>query len=229
MTLHRRIIRSLSSADDPSLRSICRQAAQARLKSAMDFISSLRPEHLQSFWYSASSYNFALVGTFISLLWATSTTKPEADMYKKSLEEYRWVLRLSSKSADFLERAIGILGSSTGVLVKAIPEYPDAEGILGRHLRRARHGYTVLSRNHSHGNSVAYLSESEMQDGTSPNDLVEETPSDSGRGSRGWNVDHVWFSGLYEGESGLEQGCGEDDVSNAYLGLNGVPVDFEYG
>jgi hypothetical protein len=34
---------------------------------------------------------------------------------------------------------------------------------------------------------------------------------------------------LYEGESGFEQGCGEDDVSNAYLGLNEVPVDFEYG
>jgi hypothetical protein len=229
MTLHRRIIRSLSSADDPSLRSICRQAAQARLKSAMDFISSLRPEHLQSFWYSASSYNFALVGTFISLLWATSTTKPEADMYKKSLEEYRWVLRLSSKSADFLERAIGILGSSTGVLVKAIPNCPDAERILGRHLRRARHGYTVLSGNYSHGNSVAYLSESEIHDETSPDNLVEETSSDSGGVARGWTVDHVWFGSLGEGESGFEEGCGEDDMSNAYLGLNEGPADFEYG
>ncbi|OAL00678.1 hypothetical protein IQ06DRAFT_182280, partial [Phaeosphaeriaceae sp. SRC1lsM3a] len=116
MTLHRRIIRSLSSVDDQSLRTICRQAAQVRLKSAMDFVSSLRPEHLQSFWYSASKYNFTLVGTFISLLWATATDKQEADMYKKSLDEYRWVLRLSSKSADFLEHAINMLASSTGVL-----------------------------------------------------------------------------------------------------------------
>lgn len=101
MTLHRRIVRSLSSIDDSSLRSICRQAAQVRLKSATDFVSILRPEHLQSFWYSASKYNFALIGTFISLLWATTTDKDEANLYRKSLEKHRWMLRLSSKSADF--------------------------------------------------------------------------------------------------------------------------------
>jgi hypothetical protein len=62
-TLHRPTIRSLSS-----LHSVCRQAAHIRLQSVMTVVSSLRPEHLQSFWYSASKYNFALVGTFVSLL-----------------------------------------------------------------------------------------------------------------------------------------------------------------
>src|SRR5690349_715681 len=38
ITLHRRILRSLSSVDDPALRTICRQAAHARLVSAMDFV-----------------------------------------------------------------------------------------------------------------------------------------------------------------------------------------------
>jgi hypothetical protein len=231
MTLHRRIIRSLSSADDPSLRSICRQAAQVRLKSAMEFISTLRPEHLQSFWYSASKYNFALVGTFISLLWATSIDKEEADLYRKSLDEYRWVLRLSSKSAEFLERAINMLATSSGVLVKAIPDQPDAERILNRHLSRARHDSNTRpsqARNNSHVPSVAYQSESEMHDDMSPEVLVGDTPSDSGLMTRGWNVDHAWFSAL--GEVGEEfERHGEASVIDPYLGLGDASVDFEYG
>ena len=88
----------------------------------MDFVRSLRAEHLQSFWYSSSKYCFALVGTFIGLLWATAGSKDEAENYKEKLEEYRWTLRLSSKSAEFLDRAISQLTSSTGLLMKAIPE-----------------------------------------------------------------------------------------------------------
>jgi hypothetical protein len=91
----------------------------------VEFVKSLRAEHLQSFWYSASKYNFALVATFISLLWVTARTQEEAHTCKLKLEEYRWILRLSSKSADFLERAISMLASSTGVLVKAIPNKPS--------------------------------------------------------------------------------------------------------
>ncbi|KAF2843293.1 hypothetical protein M501DRAFT_906725, partial [Patellaria atrata CBS 101060] len=116
ITLHRRIVRLLAHESDPSLVSICRAAAKARLISAMDFVQGLRAEHLQSFWYSASRYCFALIGTFVSLLWVTSTNKEEADFYKNKLEEYRWILRLSSKSAPFLERAISTLATSTGVL-----------------------------------------------------------------------------------------------------------------
>jgi hypothetical protein len=120
--LHRRIIRSLKFETDSSIVNICRTAAQARLKSAMDFVKSLRAEHLQSFWFSASTYCFAVVGTFISLLWATALSKEEADTYRERLEEYRWTLRLSSKSAEILERAVSVLTASTSFLVKAIPE-----------------------------------------------------------------------------------------------------------
>jgi hypothetical protein len=231
MTLHRRIIRSLSSVDDPTLRSICRQAAQVRLKSAMDFVSGLRPEHLQSFWYSASKYNFALIGTFISLLWATSTEKEEADMYKKSLEEYRWVLRLSSKSADFLEQAIGMLATSTGVLVKAIPDQPDADRILSLNQRRTQHQSGAAlghSGNTSHVPSMTYQSESELHDEMSPDNVVGETPSDSGLAARGWNVDHTWFNAL--GEVGGEfEGHGNASLSNPFLSLGDAQDEFNYG
>ncbi|OCK85777.1 hypothetical protein K432DRAFT_413049 [Lepidopterella palustris CBS 459.81] len=138
ITLHRRIIRSLSSLDDPSLVSICRTAARARLVSAMDFVKGLRPEHLQSFWYSASKYCFALIGSFVSLLWVTAQEKDEAEFYKAKLEEYRWMLRLSSKSADFLERAISMLATSTGVLVKAIPDKSNADFALIRDVNHVK-------------------------------------------------------------------------------------------
>jgi hypothetical protein len=122
MTLHRRIIRSLSPSDGPEIRAICRQAAQSRLTSAFAFVQSLRPEHLQSFWYSSSTYNFVLIGSFISLLWVTSPDKEEAVKYRAHLDEYRWIIRLFSKSADFLERALISLDLTTSALMKAVPD-----------------------------------------------------------------------------------------------------------
>jgi hypothetical protein len=226
MTLHRRIIRSLSSVDDPSLRSICRQAAQVRLKSAIDFASGLRPEHLQSFWYSASQYNFALIGSFISLLWATAIDKDEANLYKRSLEEYRWVLRLSSKSADFLERAISMLVASTDVLVKTIPYQPDVDRILNRHLCRMRQASAIVAGHARHTHSVSYLSESEMHD-TPPENIIGGTPSDSGAMSRAWNVDHALFSTLGEEESGFQGILGDTSISDPFSLLGEAQVDFD--
>jgi hypothetical protein len=112
ITLHRRIIRSVGAAGtttDPYLLHIIRSAAKTRLISAMDFVNRLKPEHLQSFWYFASKVNFAIVGTFGSLLWATSGQKDEAEFYKSRLGEYRWTLRVSSKGAEFMEFAVGML------------------------------------------------------------------------------------------------------------------------
>jgi hypothetical protein len=194
----------------------------------MDFISTLRPEHLQSFWYSASKYSFALVGTFISLLWATAIDKDEADMYKKSLDEYRWVLRLSSKSADFLERAISMLAMSTGVLVKGIPDQPDAERILSRNLRGVRHGSDAridTSRYNTHLPPVVYQSESEAHSELSPEIAIGDTPSDGGLILRDWNVDHAWFSALSE-VGDASEGYGEPGVIEPYseMDLEGVHV-----
>jgi hypothetical protein len=57
---------------------------------AMEFIQSLKPQHLSSFWYFASPQNFALIATFGTLLLSTATTTEEADFYKAKLKEYRW-------------------------------------------------------------------------------------------------------------------------------------------
>ncbi|KAK5031581.1 Fungal specific transcription factor [Exophiala sideris] len=119
ITLHRRILRSLSHNTDPYLIQICRSAAKARLISAMDFFNRLKPEHLQSFWYFASKFNFALIGTFAGLCFVTSVSHDEAEFYQRRLLEYRWTLRVSNKSAEFLEIASGILESAVGSLLKA--------------------------------------------------------------------------------------------------------------
>jgi hypothetical protein len=160
ITLHRRIIRSLnasasasaSSASsstavpppspphpsggiDPYIQQICRSAAKARLISAMDFVNRLTPSHLRSFWYFASKTNFALIGTFGSLLWATSPGREEADWYRRRLAEYRWTLSVSSKPVGdsnrtpggrggLTEFAMGMLDISTGLL-KKLPEKPS--------------------------------------------------------------------------------------------------------
>ncbi|POR34405.1 Transcriptional activator protein DAL81, partial [Tolypocladium paradoxum] len=130
ITLHRRIIRSLASnpaSVDPYVQHICRSAAKARLISAMDFVNRLTPHHLRSFWYFASKTNFALIGTFGSLLWATSPGREEADWYRRRLGEYRWTLSVSStpgESKGLTEFAMTMLDISTGLL-KQLPEKPS--------------------------------------------------------------------------------------------------------
>ncbi|KAK3503448.1 fungal-specific transcription factor domain-containing protein [Neurospora crassa] len=157
ITLHRRIIRSIdascssssgstiaslsasvnsttssnpsstASNVDPYIQHICRSAAKARLISAMDFVNRLTPSHLRAFWYFASKTNFALIGTFGSLLWATSPGREEADWYRRRLGEYRWTLSVSSKPGEghkgLTEFAMGMLDISTGLL-KQLPEKP---------------------------------------------------------------------------------------------------------
>ncbi|CAK7225662.1 Fungal specific transcription factor [Sporothrix bragantina] len=159
ITLHRRIIRSMTSPSDslastpqmassptmlsnsssannlsssaggaePYVQHICRSAAKARLISAMDFVNRLTPSHLRAFWYFASKTNFALIGTFGSLLWATSPGREEADWYRRRLGEYRWTLSVSSKPGEgkgLTNFAMGMLDISTGLL-KTLPEKPS--------------------------------------------------------------------------------------------------------
>ncbi|KAF3761454.1 transcription factor TamA [Cryphonectria parasitica EP155] len=130
ITLHRRIVRSLASTHpspaDSYVLHICRNAAKARLISAMDFVNRLTPSHLRAFWYFASKTNFALIGTFGSLLWATSPGREEAEWYRRRLGEYRWTLSVSSKPGEgkgLTEFAMGMLDISTGLL-KKLPEKP---------------------------------------------------------------------------------------------------------
>lgn len=117
ITLHRRIVRALSpTTTDPEILRICRTAAEARFISTMDFAKRLRPEHLQSFWYFASSVNLAIVGTFGCLLWATALDDAESQLYRRRLEEYQWTLRVSSKGAEFMGLAVDSMNQNMEIL-----------------------------------------------------------------------------------------------------------------
>ncbi|KAK9388719.1 fungal-specific transcription factor domain-containing protein [Lipomyces mesembrius] len=106
ITLHRRIIHALTPSTPKEIVQVCRSAARVRLLAAMDFVKNLKPEHIQAFWYSASATNFALVGAFAALLFATATENEERKLFKTCLDEYRWSLRVSSRGFEQMSQAL---------------------------------------------------------------------------------------------------------------------------
>ncbi|KAG7810412.1 hypothetical protein KL921_002907 [Ogataea angusta] len=128
ITLHRRIISALHAQKDecqPELVRVCRSAAQARLTASIEFTRNLKPEHIQSFWQSAAVNNFALIGIFATILYVTSDSTEEANGFKQQLFDYRWILKINSKSFDIAGEAL----SKIDGLIKNIPglmgEYKD--------------------------------------------------------------------------------------------------------
>jgi len=98
ITLHRRILLTLSPSTDPQLFRICRSVAHERFMFAIDFVQSLKPQHVSSFWYFASPQNFALIGVFGTLLLSTASSQEDAEFYRTKLREYRWILKINSEN-----------------------------------------------------------------------------------------------------------------------------------
>lgn len=128
ITLHRCIIRSIKPDTDEYLAYICRAAAKTRLISAMDFVNRLRPAHLDAFWPFSARINFALIGTFGTLLRITAPTFEEAEFYRMRLAEYRWTLAVSRKTHDFFSYAIQSLDAADGA-VQHVPVKPPFKGL----------------------------------------------------------------------------------------------------
>lgn len=146
IALHRCIIRAgAAPGTDSYVVHICRSAAKTRLISAMDFVNRLRSLHFKSSWPLASVSNFSLISSFGVLLRATAPTREEAAFYAARLEEYRWTLAVSSRSADFLDFSIRQLDISTELL-QHLPEKPEIADYLAMNPdvldggRRAYHG-----------------------------------------------------------------------------------------
>ncbi|KAH6881029.1 fungal-specific transcription factor domain-containing protein [Thelonectria olida] len=109
MTLLRRLIRSTAlpprCTDDrilPEIRQIALQTAQ----STINFVTSLRPDHLEAFWYFTSPYLFSLLGSFNTLLLVTSLSSQERDIWQETLNSYLWNLRMMSKSHQAMQYAL---------------------------------------------------------------------------------------------------------------------------
>lgn len=104
--IYRFIIRRLTPDTPPHLRDVCREAGKARLEHAMRFIDTLRPEHLQAFWWFATPKSLALIRTYGALLWATSGSEAEAEYYRQRLVDFQWSLKVRSKGVGCVTAAI---------------------------------------------------------------------------------------------------------------------------
>jgi hypothetical protein len=191
----------------------------------MDFVNRLTTAHLRSFWYFASKTNFALIGTFGSLLWATAPGREEADWYRRRLGEYRWTLGVSCKGGDvegsgngrLTEFAMGMLDTSTGLL-KALPEKPalsrvgSESGDLGGNRRQRSiaesYGYGL------NGGGGGFIIGSMRGDGSLGGDRdMENDVVRSGLASPSTSVSSSIGSGSGDGD-----GDGDGDVLNGVEG-----------
>jgi hypothetical protein len=117
ITLHRRIILALNPTTEPRLYQICRSVAHERFMFAIDFVQSLKPQHLSSFWYFASPQNFALIGVFGTFLLSTAPNDEEKKFYKSKLREYRWILKINSENgARYMRPAMALLDANMALL-----------------------------------------------------------------------------------------------------------------
>ncbi|XBW36743.1 hypothetical protein QEN19_002320 [Hanseniaspora menglaensis] len=100
--LHRKILTTLdidkSAANTPELKRVCRDAAKTRVLAAIDFVSDLKLEHINGFWYSCSSNNLSLIGSFIALLYCTSELNEEKTLYRDYLKKYISILKTTLAS-----------------------------------------------------------------------------------------------------------------------------------
>ncbi|KAH6671678.1 transcriptional regulatory protein [Halenospora varia] len=119
IALHRRIILALSPSTDTQLYHFCRSVAHVRFMFAIDFVQSLKPQHLSSFWYFASARNFAQIGVFGTLLLSTATDAEEADFYRTKLREFRWTLKINSENgARYMKPAMTLLDANMALLAE---------------------------------------------------------------------------------------------------------------
>lgn len=110
--IYRFIIRRLAPDTPPAIREVCREAGKARLEHATRFVETLRPEHLQAFWWFAAPKSLALIQTYGTLLWLTSDSAMEADCYRQRLVDFQWSLKVRSKGVGCVTAAIRELEDS---------------------------------------------------------------------------------------------------------------------
>jgi hypothetical protein len=109
ITLHRKIITAiamhhpgLNVRPAPGAFDKAREAAEA----SVEWLSQIRPEHLEGFWYNASRNNLVLLGTFITLLQAVAFTTADRESIKKLFERLKWQLRIFSRGNELFEGAL---------------------------------------------------------------------------------------------------------------------------
>jgi hypothetical protein len=112
MALLRRLIRSTvlpPKCTDNRVLSEIRQLSLNTAQNAIAFVTSLRPDQLQAFWYFTTPYLFSLLGSFTTLLLVTSLSSQERTFWQETLNSYLWNLRMLSKSCEPMQYAVNRL------------------------------------------------------------------------------------------------------------------------
>ncbi|QGA12886.1 hypothetical protein EYB26_000531 [Talaromyces marneffei] len=103
--LHRRLlwaIQQSKSEIDPQFTQFIRKMLRTRAHSLVQFISHLRPEHMEAFWFFAAGGCATILGGFLGLLRTTSATMEESEDLQKLMKEFEWQLRMKAKMSDWV-------------------------------------------------------------------------------------------------------------------------------
>lgn len=95
---------------EPNLLRVCRNAARARFLSVLEFVDSLKAQHLTSFWHFSSSPSLTLLISFGNLLLGSALDPEERAFYLTKLKEFRWTLKLNGEAgAKFMKPALAAM------------------------------------------------------------------------------------------------------------------------
>ena len=98
--LHRRLLWAIQrskSEVDPQFVQFIRRMLHTRALSLVQFMSYLRPEHMEAFWFFAAGSCATILGGFLGLLRTTSVTLEESEDLQKLMKEFEWQLRMKAK------------------------------------------------------------------------------------------------------------------------------------
>lgn len=124
VTIHRRIIcESCTSGPGPPLLQVCRSAARTRFVSVLEFVESLKAQHLTSFWFFGSAPCLTLLISFGNLLLGSAVDPEERQFYLTKLKEFRWTLKLNGEAgAKFMKPALAAMMVNADELCKFAPD-----------------------------------------------------------------------------------------------------------
>lgn len=103
--LHRRLLWSIQQSNselDPRFVQFIRKMLRTRAHSLVQFLSHLRPEHMEAFWFFAAGGCATILGGFLGLLRTTSVTIEESEELQNLMKEFEWQLRMKAKMSDWV-------------------------------------------------------------------------------------------------------------------------------
>ncbi|KAL3232757.1 Transcriptional activator protein DAL81 [Nakaseomyces bracarensis] len=126
ISLHRKIISSLTPTTPAEIKKVCRTAARTRLVAAIEFIRDLKTEHTNAFWFPSATGSIMLIGSFAALLYTSAESKEESKYLSDIVRHYIWILRVGSKTFDkfghALSRMHALFAEIPGLLTDEVKE-----------------------------------------------------------------------------------------------------------